>query len=193
MKEQANISSTRNGDVNPITKLEQAQVHYINYNSPSDDIEDKTAHNNSNHSSDNYHGNCNSSNSSNCNCNFGPGNDPKLVYDPGGYTLKSKDDSMHDNSTDTTNSSSNMSHATDTGIHYSLDHDRDKTLFTASDTDADPPIDFMQDTGRVPDVTSLHPTDNLPTLLHRDSKGTDTVQRSLSPQHLALPLNFDHI
>jgi len=111
-KEQADISSTRNGNANPIAKLEQAQVHYINYNNPSDDIEDKTTHNNGDHSGDNYHGN---RNSSDCNCNYGPGDDPKLVYDPGGYTLNSKDDSMRDDGADTTNSSSsNVSRAADT-------------------------------------------------------------------------------
>jgi len=91
--QQEEFQSTSQGNASPTTKPEQAQV-LSNHNNLSGDIEGKTAHNSSDHSSNNYHGICNSSNSSDCNRNFGTGNDPKIMYNLGRYTLNSKDDSM---------------------------------------------------------------------------------------------------
>jgi len=77
-----------------------------------------------------------------------------------------------------------------TSVAHSFDRDRDKPPFTA--VDVDPILKFVQANRPLSDVTSPHPTDKLPALLHRGSKGTDAAQRSLSPQHLADSLNFDH-
>jgi len=93
--QQEESRSTSQGDASLTTKPEQAQV-LSDHDNPSDDIKGKTIHNSSDHSSD-------------CNRNFGTGDDPKIVYDPGGYTLNPKDDSMRDDGTDTTISSDNAS------------------------------------------------------------------------------------
>jgi hypothetical protein len=107
---QEEIRNTSQGNASPTTKPEQAQVPSDHHDNPSDDIKGKTAHN----SGDNHHGNRNSSNSSDCNCNFGPGNDSKVVY-----TLNSKDDSMCNDGADTTSSSDNVFCSADT--HNNID------------------------------------------------------------------------
>ena len=129
--QQEEIRSTSQGDASPTTKPEQAQVPSDHHENPSDDIEGKTARNSGDHSGDNYHGNSNSSNSSDCNRNFGTGDDPKIVYDPGGYTLNPKDDSMRDDGADTTISSDNASCSADN--HNNID--RSDNAFPFPNTD----------------------------------------------------------
>jgi len=116
--QQEESRSTSQGDASPTTKPEQAQVLSDHHENPSDDIEGKTAHNSGDHSS-------------NCNRNFGTGNDPKIVYDPGGYTLNPKDDSMCDDGADTTISSDNASCSADT--HNNID--RSNNTFPFPNTD----------------------------------------------------------
>jgi hypothetical protein len=75
-------------------------------------------------------------------------------------------------------------------IHRSYNRERDKTPSTVLGIKS--ALAFMYANRPVSDVMSPHLTDNLPTS-SSCSKGTDAVQRSLSPQHLADSFNFDHV
>jgi len=156
-----------------MTKL-QVQVpsnnHKLNLNS---NIEDKSARDNSDDTSNSSYRN---NNNHPCEpSDFGINSDCKLVHNPGGNDINTKDGSTH-------NVGDSAFYTTVTDTHHSWDCDRDKTVFTASDVDPVPTPDFAQAIP-VPDVTSLCSADNLPP--------PDVVQRLRSLRHLAHPLDFD--
>ena len=236
MQEQAEISTVRNGDASPITKLGQAQVPSDNHNHPDDNIEDKPARNDSigdtvHISSDRSHPRDPS--------NFGTSDNGNLVYDPGGNSLNTEDSAQRDdddNSGDISiiDNSSNRNRnnhtckASDLGVngngkfvydpgghtpnsedesgrvdsisisnkprtadaHCSDDRNRDKALLTASDVDPIPLIDFARAIPAL-DVTSPRPTDNPPTILQANSKCVDAAQHPPPLQRLADPHDPD--
>src|SRR5712691_7837565 len=197
--EEDNVSIIGNDDADSITKPQAQAPH----NNPNGDIEDKTAHGDGDSTGDLRSSSSNAFHipntdvtsitnhgSSDCDhphnpTNISNGSKCKLVYDPGGNSPNTENGATRDDGDITSSSSSGIvSRAAD--IHHSFDCDRDKTPFTTADVD--PVLDFVHANRPVPDVTSPHSSDNLPAILHCDSKRTDAVRRPLcplSPQRLA--------
>lgn len=148
----------RNGNANPITKLEQAQVLRNNHKNPDNSIEGNPMHDDSDSTSSNRNHNrpCNLK-------DFSFIDDRKFMHDPGRNNVNVKDGSWRSDSNSTSTSSDSASCTTATDTHHSYDCDCHKTIASPSDADTVPFIDFVQAIP-VPDVTSLCSTDNPPSI-----------------------------
>ena len=163
----------------------QTQAPRNSHDNPDGDIKDRTPCDNDtsnlDHSSSDHSHLCKPSNSS-------TNDDGKLMYDPGGSILNTKDSSRRDDGdgTSTSISTNIVSCAMDT--HHSDDRNRDKTIFTTSDADPLPSIDFVQSTSPVPNDITLRSKADFPAILHNSS--IDTNGPPL--RHTAHHLDFDH-
>ena len=127
-REEASISSIDNGDMNLIMKP-QAQAPQNNPRNLTNDTASKTARNISNDIGNSDHNN--GRNNYPRNLKLGISDNGKPVYNPGENIFNTKDDLIHDATTNTTATTSNVSCAADT--HHTFNRDCNKTVLTASD------------------------------------------------------------
>jgi hypothetical protein len=156
--QEANISGINDADA--IAKL-QVQVPNNTLNNPDSDSTSKTAHDNSECTSNSnlsHHHPCDARGFSS-----GISNDRKFVHNPGGIIFSIKDISACDDG-DSISSSSNDA-SCNANAHFNFDRDCDKTVSPASDIDT-PPLNFMQ-VNRLVDAPP-HSADNLLAILPAD-------------------------
>jgi hypothetical protein len=180
-KEQAEISSTGNGDANPIAKSEPADVLFIDHNNPDNGTESKTARNNNDNSTNTGNSSSKSSDADNTDHKSGHKHnhtfDPRGVdirksnfaYDPGG-NIFNKDCSTRDNDDDASNHSNSSIVSRAVNTHPSFDHDHDKTASTVPD------IESVHADHHISDTTPSRSTDNVPPILLANPNCTDEAK-----------------
>src|SRR5712691_4047481 len=209
MKEQADISSTRNGDANLMTKLEQVQIQYNIHKNPDNSIEGKQIRDDNEGTDIVENGNAGiisttrttdtdtaDSSSSKHNTpdinDYNSGHNHKHTFDPGGVNI-SKCNFVHDpgrkyfnikdgvahDDGDSTSTSTSSDNASCTADTH-RSYDRERDKAPFAVPDVKSALEFMHAYRPVPDVTSA--------ILLRDSKCTDAARHPLcplSPQRLA--------